>query len=85
MSGRTALAAWTGLSLGGAVLGVVVALLNRLLRPAVEIQRYADDILEAGLAIATNLDGADELARTRELALAAPDLAARYLDRLGSR
>ena len=83
MSGRTAAAAWTGLSLGGVVLGVVVALLNRVLSPALEIRRYADDILEAGVAIATNLDGADELSRTRELALATPDLALRFLDRLG--
>ena len=85
MRPRTAVAAWAGLSAGGVVLGVVVALLNRVVRPAVEIQRYADDILEAGVAIATNLDGADQLARTRELALAAPDLALRYLDRLGGR
>lgn len=81
---RNVAAAWGGLAIGGVVLGVVVGLLNRVLRPALEIQRYADDILDAGLAIARNLDGADELGRTREVAIAAPGLALAYLDRLGA-
>ncbi len=80
MSGRSA--AWTGLAAGTGVLGVVVALFQRVARPAGEIDRYAADILDAGLVIARNLDGADELARTRELGAAVPALALAYLDRL---
>ena len=80
MSGRPA--AWAGLGAGAGVLGVVVALFARVMEPAAEIDRYADDILDAGLAIARNLDGADELERTLELGGAVPGLALAYLDRL---
>lgn len=58
-----------------------VGLLYRVVQPALEIERYSGDILEAGLAIARNLDGVDELARTRELATAVPELGAAYLER----
>lgn len=51
-----------------------LALLARLVRPILEIRRYADDVLEAGLGIARNVDGVDELVRTRELATAVPGL-----------
>ena len=51
--------------LGAAVL--LLALLHRVLKPLLESKRYADDILAAGLGIARNLDGADELVRTRDL------------------
>jgi len=81
VSGRAL--AWTGLAAGAGVLGVVVTLFERVVRPAGEIDRYASDILDAGLAIARNLDGADELERTAELARAVPGLALAYLDRLG--
>lgn len=80
MSGQPA--AWVGLGAGAGVLGVVVALFARVMEPAAEIDRYADDILDAGLAIARNLDGADELARTLDLGGAVPGLALAYLDRL---
>jgi uncharacterized membrane protein YciS (DUF1049 family) len=66
--------AWIGLALGLAVGGLVHMLLNRVLRPLREIKRYADDILAAGLGIARNLDGVDEVGRTRELATALPEL-----------
>ena len=46
----------------------------RVLRPLREIKRYADDTLAAGLGIARNLDGADDIVRTRELASALPGL-----------
>ena len=49
------------------VLPVVVLLLNRLLRPAVEIKRYADDILEHGVLLIASLDGVEDLLRTRDL------------------
>ena len=74
--------AWAGLGAGVGVLGVVVALFARVMGPVAEIDRYADDILDAGLGIARNVDGADELARTLELGGAVPGLALAYLDRL---
>ena len=76
--------AWIGLALGLVVAVVVVLLFNRIVGPALEIQRYADHILEGGLGIARNVDGADELLRTRDLATAVPPLALAYLDRLGA-
>ena len=76
--------AWIGLALGVVVLGVVVGLLNRIVRPALEIKRYADDILAHGIGIARNLDGVDEAIRTRELATAVPALAVAYLRKLGA-
>jgi len=71
-----------GLGLGLVVAVVVVALFNRVLRPALEIKRYAEDILDAGVGIAANLDDADQLQRTRELAIALPGLAGAYLRKL---
>jgi hypothetical protein len=53
-----------------------------VVRPLLEIKRYASDTLEAGVGIATNLDGVDELGRTRELANAVPGLAVAYLQKL---
>ena len=79
-----AILAWIGLVLGLVILLVVVALLNRVVRPALEIQRYADDILEGGVGIARNLDDADQILRTRELATAVPGLAVAYLQKLGA-
>ena len=61
-----------GLALGAIVLLTVLALLERVHRPLREIERYADDVLAAGLGIARNLDAVDEAARTRELAAALP-------------
>ena len=61
-----------GLALGAIVLLTVLALLERVHRPLREIERYADDVLAAGLGIARNLDALDEAARTRELAAALP-------------
>jgi hypothetical protein len=80
MSGRAA--AFGTLAAGGGVLGLVVALLNRVVRPAGEIQRYAGHIEEAGNAIAANLGGVEELLVTRDVALAVPELAGAYLARL---
>ena len=61
-----------GLFLGVPVLVAVLLCLNRVLRPLREIKRYADDILEAGLGIARNLDAVDEAARTHDLVTALP-------------
>ena len=76
----TAVLSLIGLTLGLVILLVVLALFNRVVRPALEINRYARDILDAGVGIATNLDGVDELAKTRELAVSLPPLAVAYLE-----
>jgi hypothetical protein len=75
--------AWTGLGAGALTLGVVVALFDRVIEPAGEIDRYASHILTAGLAISKNLEGAEELATTHALGTAVPGLAVAYLRRLG--
>jgi hypothetical protein len=77
-----AVLALVGLALGLLLALVVVGLLNRVVRPALEIDRYASDILAGGVGIATNLDAVDELADTRELATAVPGLATAYLERV---
>ena len=84
ISTGAAILAWIGLALGLVVAVVVVLLFNRITRPALEIDRYASDILDAGVQIATNLDDAGEIARTRELATAVPPLAVAYLRKLGA-
>jgi hypothetical protein len=82
MSTASAVLAWIGLGLGVVVLVLVIALFNRVVRPALEIRDYAEDILEAGLGIARNLDGVDELARTHQLATAVPGPAVAYLQKV---
>jgi len=83
VSSGVAALALVGLVVGVVVLGVVVALFARVLRPAREINLYARDILTAGVGIATNLDGVDHLPRTRALSGAVPGLAVAYLRKLG--
>lgn len=78
-----AILAIIGLVVGLAVLLLVIALFQRFLQPTQEIDRYAGDILTAGVGIATNLDGVEHLAKTRGLALAVPGLAVGYLKKLG--
>jgi hypothetical protein len=82
ISTGTAILAWIGLAAGVGVLALVIALLNRVLGPAREIDAYARDILAASLATAGNLEGVDELAHTRELGGAVPGLATAYLRKL---
>jgi hypothetical protein len=84
MSTLVVVLAWIGLGLGVVVAGLVVLLFDRIMRPALEIKRYADDILDAGVGIARNLDGVDEAVRTKELATAVPGLAVAYLKKLGA-
>lgn len=71
-----------GLAVGLVIALLVVKLFNTIMRSALEIDAYAKDILGAGVAIATNLDGAAELDRTHALASAVPDLAVAYLNKL---
>ena len=80
VSTGTAVLSLIGLALGLVILLVVLALFNRVVRPALEINRYAKDILDGGIGIAKNLDGVDEIARTRELATSLPPLAVAYLE-----
>lgn len=75
-----AILALLGLAIGLLLALVVVALFNRVVSAAVEIDAYSADILDAGVAISRNLDGVDELARTRDLAVSVPALAVAYLD-----
>jgi len=75
--------AWIGLALGLVVALLVVWLFDRVVRPALEIERYSRAILDAGLGITRNLDGVDEAVRTRDLATAVPGLAVAYLRKLG--
>jgi len=82
ISTGAAILAFTGLALGLVIAVVVTALLHQVLRPVLEIKRYADDILEAGVGIARNLDDADQIVRTRELATALPPLAVAYLEKV---
>jgi hypothetical protein len=83
LSTGLAILAWIGLLLGVVVLGVVILLFDRVMRPAREIDGYAKHILTAGVGIATNLDGVERLARTRQLGAAVPGLAVAYLRKLG--
>jgi len=78
-----AVLAWIGIVLLLVVAVVVLALLENVRRPVAEIDRYADHILEAGLGIAKNLDGVDDLATTHKLSQAVPGLAVGYLERAG--
>ena len=61
---------------------VVVILFNRTVRPALEINGYADDILQGGLGINRNLDALENLERTRQLAGRMPGLVEGYLNRV---
>ncbi|MBA3476451.1 MAG: hypothetical protein H0T10_06845 [Actinobacteria bacterium] len=83
MSTAVVLFAWVGLGLGLVVALLVVWLFDRVVRPALEIERYSRAILDAGLGITRNLDGVDEAVRTRDLATAVPGLAVAYLRKLG--
>ena len=64
------------------VVPVVLLLLNRLLRQIMEINAYANDILEHGVAITSALDAVPKLVRTRELAGTAHRAAGRYVGAL---
>lgn len=78
-----AILAWIGIALLLVVAIVVLALLENVRRPIAEIDGYASRILEGGVGIATNLDGVDDLAHTKELADAVPGLALGYLKKAG--
>lgn len=60
------------------VVPVVIFFLNRLLRPAMEINSYADDILAHGVALTGTLDAIPKLAETRQLTASARQGVASY-------
>ncbi len=62
---------------------VVILLGNRVLRPAIEIERYAADILEHGVLLSTNLDPVPAIIDTRDLVSAAKGLAVGYVGAVG--
>lgn len=80
VSTGTSILALIGLAVGLVVLLVVLALFNRVVRPALEIEGYARDILDGGIGIAKGVDGVDDLARTRKLVTTVPPLAVAYLE-----
>jgi hypothetical protein len=59
---------------------VILLLANRVIRPAIEVQRYAGDILDNGVVLAGNLDPVPALADTRDLVATAKSQAVRYVD-----
>lgn len=74
--------------LGNAVLLLVIVptvllLANRVMRPALEIKRYAADIDVNGAALAGHLEPVPAVADTRDLVSAAKGLAVRYLTAAG--
>ena len=71
-----------GLVVGLVVLGVVIWLLTDVLTP---LRRILFDVQEANTAplLSRGVQGADQLERTRRLAEAVPDLAVRYMQKLG--
>ncbi len=83
VSTAEAILAWIGLVLLLVVAVVVLALLEHVRRPVAEIERYSGHILEAGVGIAKNLDGAEKLVTTHKLATAVPGLAVAYLKKAG--
>ena len=62
---------------------LILLLGNRVLRPAVEIQRYAGDILEHGVLLSENLDPVPAIADTRDLVSAAKELSIGYVGAVG--
>lgn len=66
-----------------AVAPLILLLGNRVLRPAVEIERYAEDILEHGVLLSANLDPLPALVDTRDLVSDAKGLAVDYVRAVG--
>ncbi len=61
------------------VVPVVILLANRVIRPAVEIDRYASDILEHGVGLTENLEPVPALLDTQALVAVAKGHAVRYV------
>ena len=64
------------------VIPVVLLCLNRVLRPVMEINSYANDILEHGVALTGALYAIPKLAQTRQLTGTVRQNAERYVGAL---
>ncbi len=60
------------------VIPVILLFLNRVLRPAQEIKKYADDVLVHGVNLTGTLDAVPKLVDTLNLTTAAKGLVVRY-------
>jgi hypothetical protein len=67
------------------VIPLVIVLANRVIREAQEAARYADDILEHGVALAGNLDPLPALLDTRDLVSRVGAGAGRYVTAIARR
>ena len=65
-----------------AVVPLVVLLANRVIRPALEIQEYADDVLVHGVKLTEHLVPVPALVDTEELISGVTDEAVRYVTAL---
>ncbi|HXH58902.1 hypothetical protein [Iamia sp.] len=64
------------------VVPLVVVLANRIIRAGTEINAYADDILEHGVALSGNLDPVPALLETRDTVGVVTANAVTYVDAL---
>ena len=64
------------------VVPIVIQLANRVIRPGIEIQRYAEDILEHGVGLTQNLEPVPALLDTRALVGEVTANAVRYVTAL---
>lgn len=64
------------------IVPLVLLLANRVIRPAVEISHYADDILEHGVLVTENLEPVPVLADTVDLVEGVTHQAVRYVTAL---
>jgi hypothetical protein len=85
VSAGIAILALIGLAVGLGLAAVIVGLFNRVVRPALEIDRYAKDILVNAQGISANLEAVEALGHTRDLATALPALATAYLEQVETR
>jgi len=81
MSAGLAVLAIIGLLVGLLVLGVVIYLLNDVLRPLLSVNAALQDAVTAPM-LEKGIPGADQLSTTRRLADSVPPLAIAYLNKL---
>ncbi|MGH9150380.1 MAG: hypothetical protein ACRD0D_13160 [Acidimicrobiales bacterium] len=62
----------------GIVIPTILYFLNKVLRPILEINNYANDILEHGVGLTGTLDAVPKLITTRDLSAAAVQAVGRY-------